>query len=201
LAADNEPDAALYPSEIPMRTKNLVRFAFGTVFLLLIPLVAKQFSDEWAWGPDDFIIAGVLLFGTGLAYEFVAGKSGNARYRAASGLAAVSGLLLIWINGAVGLIGSEDNPANLLYGAVLATGFLGAILARLEAHGMSLVMFAMALTQVAATAIGLAIGGPDMTAEGSRLVNVLGINAIFVMLFLGSGMLFRLAAGAQPATR
>jgi hypothetical protein len=32
------------------------------------------------------------------------------------------GLLLVWVTGAVGIIGSEDNPANSLYIGVLGVG-------------------------------------------------------------------------------
>jgi len=34
--------------------------------------------------------------------------------------------IIVWINGAVGITGSENNPANLLYGGVLVVGIIGA---------------------------------------------------------------------------
>ena len=45
------------------------------------------------------------------------------------------GLLLIWMNLAVVLIGSENNPANLLYLGVLCIAILGAFIARLQPRG------------------------------------------------------------------
>jgi hypothetical protein len=39
-------------------------------------------------------------------------------------------MFLVWMNLAVGIIGSEDNPANLMFGGVLALGILGAFIAR-----------------------------------------------------------------------
>jgi hypothetical protein len=70
-----------------------------------------QFSPEVKWGPFDFAVAGVLLFGSGLTYELVARKMGRIAYRAAAGIAVVTALL-VWLNLAVGIIGDEGNPAN-----------------------------------------------------------------------------------------
>ncbi len=94
-----------------MKTEhNLIRSitypAAATALLLLIPFIAMQFTAEVAWTLSDFIIAGILLFGTGLTYTFITGKSKNFAYRIAIGFALFSGLLLIWVNTAVGLIGS-----------------------------------------------------------------------------------------------
>src|SRR5688572_8042949 len=58
-------------------------------------------------------------------------------YRFAVGVALAAALFLVWMNLAVGLIGTEDNPANLLYGGVLAVGIIGAIIARFRPHGMA----------------------------------------------------------------
>jgi hypothetical protein len=42
----------------------------------------------------------------------------------------VAAFILIWMNLAVGIIGSEDNPANLMYGGVLAVAIVGAFMVR-----------------------------------------------------------------------
>ena len=51
----------------------------------------------------------------------------NKTYRRAFFVGFLGVFLLFWVNGAVGIIGSEDNPANLLYGGVVLTGFVGII--------------------------------------------------------------------------
>ena len=103
--------------------------------------------DGWAWGVADFIVVWVLIAGVVLAYKLVASKAATRAYRVAAGVGLAAGLILIWINGAVGLIGSEDNPANLMYGGVLVVGVIGAVIARLEPLGMARALFATALAQ------------------------------------------------------
>ena len=105
-----------------MKNKNIIRIALVTAFLLLVPLVAMQFIAEVNWTWSDFIVAGSLLFCSGLAYELIARKAGNSSYRVAVGVAVATALLLVWVNLAVGIIGSEDNPVNLLYFAVIFVG-------------------------------------------------------------------------------
>jgi hypothetical protein len=166
-----------------------------------VPLLAMQVTDEVVWDLADFVIAGALIFGTGLAYVLVARKAGNIAYRAAVGVALAAALLLVWINLAVGVIGSEDEPANLMYVGVLFVGIIGAIVARFRPHGMARALFATALAQasVAVTALMFGLG-----SERSRPVEILGVTGFFVALFVGSALLFRHAgrertpAGAGP---
>ena len=115
-------------------------------------------------------------------------------YRIAVGMALAAAFLLVWINLAVGVIGSEDNPANLMYGAVLAVVISGAILARLQARGMARVLFATALTQASIIVIAL-IAGMDQD-PGSSVLEILNVNGVFVALWLISAWLFRKAAVA-----
>ena len=99
--------------------------------MLLLALVAKQFIGEPDW-IGNLAQTGALLIGVGIAVELASRKTGEAAYRAAVGLALGSALLLGWVNGAVGIIGSEDNEANLMYGGVLVVGAIGAIIARFK---------------------------------------------------------------------
>ena len=91
-------------------------------------------------------------------YELAARKTGNIAYRAAVGVALAAALLLVWINLAVGIIGNEDNPANLMYIGVLAVGTIGAIIARFQPHGMARALFATALAQGLVVVIALIAG-------------------------------------------
>ncbi len=74
-------------------------------FKLLLPLLAMQFTGEVIWNLADFIVAGTLLIGAGLAYVLAARKADNIVFRAAIGIAPGTALLLIWVNLAIGVIG------------------------------------------------------------------------------------------------
>lgn len=88
---------------IIMHNKNIIRIALGTAFILMIPLVAMQFTDEVAWDLADFVIIGALLLGTGLMYELITRKVSNIKHRSAIGVALVVALLYIWAELAVGI--------------------------------------------------------------------------------------------------
>jgi hypothetical protein len=170
----------------------------GATLLLLIPLVAMQFTREVTWTMSDFVVAWILLVGTGLTYKLVARRMSNLTYRGAVALAVGSTLLLIWSNLAVGLIGSENNPANLMYLSVLAVAIIGAILARLEPRGMARAMFATALALASVAVIALLAGVQHQ--PGISAGEIVGVNAIFVTLFIASALLFlRATATARPA--
>lgn len=167
----------------------------AAALILLLPLVAMQFTEEVNWNVGDFVIAAVLLGGVGLTFELAVRKSGNTAYRYGVGLALVAALLLIWVNGAVGIIGSENNDANLMYGGVLAIAFIGAVLSRFRAKGMAIAMFAAAAAQVLVGVIALA--GNLGTDGNSWPWDVVGATAVFTALWVGSAILFRRAAAAS----
>jgi hypothetical protein len=163
--------------------------ATGTAILLLIPLIAMQFTDEVVWTFIDFAVAGVLLFGTGLTYMLVTRSSGSIAYRIAIGFALFTGLLLIWVNLAVGIIGTESNPANTMYFGVFFIGIIGALIARFKPKGMTYTMTAMAVAVALAAAIALITGMQH--APESSVIHILGVNGFFIMLFAGSALMFR----------
>jgi hypothetical protein len=179
-----------------MRNPHILRIAVVVGLLLLIPFVAMQFSDEVNWTFLDFVFAGALLFGTGLAYDLIARRAGSLAYRIAAGLALLTMLLLVWINAAVGIIGSENNPANLLYGAVLGVGAIGTLLARLRARGMAITLFCMALTQLLVPLVALIAWRPSF-AEPPGMAGVFALNGMFALLLVASALMFRRAAHAR----
>jgi len=166
---------------IIMQNKSTIRIALATAFILLLPLIAMQFTDEVVWGLADFAVAGVLLFGAGLTYQFLAKKAGTFAYRAAVGVAVAAALLLVWMNLAVGIIGNEGNPANLMYIGVLAVGLIGAAIARFQPRGMALTLAATAVAQTLVAVIALTIG----------LGDTIVVTGVFVALWLISAWLFR----------
>lgn len=180
---------------IIMQNKNIIRIALATAFILLLPLLAMQFTDEVVWDLVDFAVAGVLVFGAGLTYELVARKAGNIAYRAAVGVAVAAALLLVWMNLAVGIIGNEENPANLMYIGVLAVGIVGVLIARFRSHGMARALLATALAQMLVGVIAL-LAGMDQY-PGSSVSEIMNLNWFFVALFFVSALLFRRASATD----
>ena len=173
-----------------MENKTLLGIILIPAFILLVPLAAMQFTHEVTWGLGDFIMAWVLMAGVGFAYKLATRQTGNVAYRAGVGVGLATCFLLIWINLAVGFIGGEDNPANLMYGGVLAVAAIGAAIARWQSEGMARAMFAAATGQFLVPVIAFFIWRPEVN---SGLVRVLAFNTVFSLLFVGSGLLFRAA--------
>lgn len=122
-------------------------------------------------------------------------KPDNTAYKSAVYVALAAALLIVGINLAVGIIGTEDNPANLMYIGVLAVGIIGAIITRFQPYGMSRTLFATALAQMLVSVIAVIA----FVSPLSGPLEILGINGFFAALFVGSGFLFRKAAREQPA--
>ena len=150
--------------------------------LLLAPLVAMQFTSEVDWDETDFIVMGFIFGSLGLALEFMVSRSQSIAYRIASGIAILAAFLLIWANLAVGMIGSEDNPYNLLFGGVLAIALVGSIATRFRPRGMAIATAAAGLAQIA-----IAVGGVPTDARGALFSAILGgLWLLAALLFLKS---------------
>jgi len=89
-----------------MQNKRLIGIVVAVAFLLLIPYIAMKLTGEVKWTAIDFIAAGILLLGTGLACEFVLRKVKKVQYRIAICAGILLVLFIIWAELAVGLIGT-----------------------------------------------------------------------------------------------
>ena len=89
-----------------MQNKRLIIVFLVLSFLLLIPLIAMQFTDEVNWTIIDFVIAGGLLFGAGIISEIVLRKINSLNHKVGLLSAIVIIVILIWIELAVGIFGS-----------------------------------------------------------------------------------------------
>ena len=90
-----------------MQNKRLIGIVITVAFLLLIPLIAMQFTKEVNWTLSDFLVAGILLLGTGLMCELVMRTVSKIKYRIAICAAILAAFLLIWIEIAVGIFGTR----------------------------------------------------------------------------------------------
>ena len=159
---------------------------FGAAALMLLPVLPERLAGEVAWDVGDFAFLAILLAGVGAAYELAVRVTDRSAYLAAVAIAIAAALLSAWINLAVGIIGAEDNPANLVYAAVIAIALVGAVLARFRPSGMARAMGAAAAAQVLAFVVAL-VAGIGFTGP---------ITVFFTGLWLISAWLFRRAARA-----
>ena len=88
------------------QNKRLIGIALTVLLLLLIPLIAMQFTDEVNWTVLDFVVAAILLLGTGLLCELVIRKINKIKYRIAICVVLLAALLLTWAELAVGIFGT-----------------------------------------------------------------------------------------------
>lgn len=161
----------------------------AAALLLLLPAVAMRFTSEVDWSAGDFVEMGVMLFLACGAYELAARLTGNTAYRAATAIAIGTAFVTVWVNGAVGMLGSEDNPDNLLFGLVLLVGLVGAIVARFRPQGMARAMEAAALAQAAMTVYALLGGYREV---------VLHVG-LFIIPWMAAAQLFRKATREQAS--
>lgn len=152
------------------------------VLALLTPFLAMQFTGEVNWTGSDFIFAAVLIGGVGLLFELTVRLSGEKSYRAGVGLALAASFLTVWASGAVGMIGDEGNPLDLMFAGVLAVALLGAAIAGFRPGGMARAMAVAAAAQLAAS-----VAGMFTDLRGGVF------SAMFALIWLASAAMFRRA--------
>ena len=121
----------------------------GAALLLAVPWLAN-----FPWTASDFIVMGVMFAITGVTIELAVRSSTDWAQRLGALVAIIAGFLTVWVNLAVGMIGSDDNPYNLWFGGVLAIAISAALLSRSSAT-MAGMMVVTALAQAAVSVFGL----------------------------------------------
>ncbi len=169
-----------------------MNYRVAAALVLLVPWLAMQVTDQVAWDAADFVVFGALLAGVGSLFRLAVRKTGDLAYRSAVGTALAAAFILVWVSGAVGIIGTERDDANLMYGGVLAVGIIGAIVARFQPGGMARALFATALAQVLVAVIAV-IAGFGSTGPAWPL-DIVSLTGFFAALWLLSAWLFRKAA-------
>ncbi len=174
--------------------------AFITALILSIPLLRSLFAGGWDWDVRVFLLVGAvgtLLFSLGLACQMVIRNLGTTVYRVAVGVALVAAFGLVWGN----FVQAADdvNPAAMMYLSVPLVGIIAAAMARFRPDGMARALFVTALAQALVLAIVLMVRNPGVTPWTAAVWRGFGGNAVCLLLFVGSGLLFRKAAsGSVP---
>jgi hypothetical protein len=122
--------------------KSLLLVACATAALLLVPLVAMQFTEEVNWTLLDFAVAGCLLFGSGIAYVLLARSATHIAGHAAACiavarlrprgmayalLATALAQTLVTVIAVAGGLGAAEPPGR--FGILVLNGFFVALFA------------------------------------------------------------------------
>ncbi len=150
------------------------------------------------WDTLDYAVFIALLAGVAIIGTLAVRKTDNTACRFAVGVALVAAFFLVWINGAVGIIGDENNDANMMYFGVLAIPIFGVIITRFQPRGMARALFLTALAQVTVAVIALLVGLGSTAPIWPR--DILMLSGFFATLWLISAWLFHKAATQQVPT-
>jgi len=85
---------------------KLYKILITVAILLSIPLIAMQFTDQVVWALSDFVIAAILLFGTGLLSLKLYAKIKTSKYYLVLLILVLFAFLLLWTELAVGIFNS-----------------------------------------------------------------------------------------------
>ncbi|MDP3800384.1 MAG: hypothetical protein Q8Q90_03105 [bacterium] len=173
--------------------KMIIRLAVVLVLSFAMRLVTR-FTNEVSW--DEANAYGVILLALWGFYETLQWlKRCPKTYRIAFGIGFTGMLFLGWVSGAVGIIGSENNPANLMYWAVFAVALVGSIISRFNPRGMAYALFATAFVQFLVPVVALFIWPAKASWGEAGVIHVFVFNSIFALVFFaGSALLFRRVA-------
>lgn len=135
----------------------------GAIALYLIPVVAKLTGgDAMLWTTGDFVFAAIGILVATAIVDLGIRKAPDFPYAVASAIAVGICFLTIWANGAVGIVGNEDNPANAaFFGVVLFAAVVAAFAAALangRPDAMAKAMTACAFAQISAGVIVAVMG-------------------------------------------
>jgi len=169
------------------------------VILLALPFIAMRLQVEGVnWTASDFVFAALIFGVVGLLIELAVRASANTYYRAGVIVVVLAGLLLVWSNLAVGILGDEPNPANLMFFVVPLLAAGGSALARFRPRGMAWAMVAAALWLLVVPVVAY-VFGIGQAAAVTRFDYPVPLLLFAGMWFGAAGLLAR-AARAQPSS-
>lgn len=157
--------------------------------LLTLPAVAMRMGAQGVvWTASDFVFAAVLLGFLGGVVELSVRLARGRAERAGYLIAGVTAFLTVWINGAVGIIGDDDNVNQYFFYMVLI-GIVLSVLTWFRPAAMRWITGAIALGQ---PVMGL-VATQTMPGHGVEW----GLLAVFALLWGGAAWYFN--AGLRRA--
>lgn len=149
------------------------------------------------WTLADYAVAGALLAGAAGAGWIGLRAGRGPAFRLGAGLGAATGLALVFVSGAVGLVGAAANDANALFLILVLAVAAGAWLTRSRPGGLARVFAGAAGAQALVGAGALALG---VGREGALWpLDVIAASAVFALLWLAAAALVARDAATRAA--
>ncbi|MCY2687340.1 hypothetical protein [Salinimicrobium sp. TH3] len=89
-----------------MKITRLTGLMLTAALILLLPLVGMIFTSEVDWGLLDFVVMGILLFGTAFIIDLIFKKVRTTEKRIIYAAIVLGVLFLVWAELAVGIFGT-----------------------------------------------------------------------------------------------
>lgn len=154
--------------------------------LVMTPLAMMQVSDGWHWTAASFVLAGGVIGGLLLLYEFAERASASRAYRAGIAIALVSSFLTVWTT----IVRDDGNGIGFFL--VIMAAAVGAFASWLRPAGIARTMAGVSGMQAL---LGLAIATAPSTASiPGGPVNALLYSGFFAALWLISAACFAASA-------
>ncbi len=154
--------------------------------LFALPAIAMQFTSEVDWTGSDFVFAAVLISALGIGAEIAVRVGRNVPHKVGIAIAALGGFLTVWINGAVGMIGSEDEATNLVFIALVGIAVVASLLVWFRPAAMRSIMAALSAGQFG---VGIAAGLWTMPGHAVEW----GVLGFFALIWGASAACFHVA--------
>lgn len=78
--------------------KSVYFVVFTTLLVLLLPLIAMQFTNQVNWQLNDFVVAGVILCFFGYLYKVLTKTSHNPIKNIAMGMLVLGLFAFVWLS-------------------------------------------------------------------------------------------------------
>ena len=85
-------------NNILISKKNIYIVFLGTFFILLLPLIAMQFTKGVNWSVGDFVVFGILLFFFGYIYKVLTKSSSKPIKNIVIGLIVFALFIFVWVS-------------------------------------------------------------------------------------------------------
>ena len=159
--------------------------------VMLVPLSVQLTHGDFGWHLGDFVAVAIVLLSVCAIFDLAARASPNLPYLAGAGAGLAAGFGLFVVNGAVGLVGSEDEAHNVYFFVAIGIAIIGSFIAKGRAVPMSRTMLAAATSHIVVSAVLLIEA--NGVSDGDPLAEIIGLS-IFALVWLASATFFQISA-------